>query len=83
MSRAQEVAGAFGDVGVFLPLALALVAINGLERVIDQGKVPGLEIFLDRWRRGRSFDGALRLRALEEKVTHETVVLTGEENDDA
>ena len=25
----------------------------------------------------RSFDGALRLRALEEKVTHETVVLTG------
>ncbi|MFN2484043.1 MAG: putative sulfate/molybdate transporter [Candidatus Limnocylindria bacterium] len=31
MSRAGEVAGAFGDVGVFLPLAIGLIAVNGLD----------------------------------------------------
>lgn len=34
MSRLREVAGAFGDVGVFLPLALALVAVNGLDPTV-------------------------------------------------
>lgn len=48
MSRAQEVAGAFGDVGVFLPLALALVAINGLDPTLVFG-LAGLYYLASGW----------------------------------
>src|SRR3990172_7010634 len=34
---AHEVAGAFGDIGVFLPLALGLIAVNGMDPTLVFG----------------------------------------------
>lgn len=44
----REVAGAFGDVGVFLPLALGLVAVNGLNPTLVFG-LAGLYYLLTGW----------------------------------
>ncbi len=46
--RAREVAGAFGDVGVFLPLALGLIAVNGLNPTIVFG-LAGVYYLLSGW----------------------------------
>jgi hypothetical protein len=44
----REVAGAFGDVGVFLPLALGLVAVNGLNPTLVFG-LAGLYYLVTGW----------------------------------
>ncbi|HEV8516646.1 MAG TPA: putative sulfate/molybdate transporter [Candidatus Limnocylindrales bacterium] len=46
--RLRDAAGAFGDVGVFLPLALALVAVNGLNPTIVFG-LAGLYYIASGW----------------------------------
>lgn len=47
-TRSHEVAGAFGDVGVFLPLALGLIAVNGLNPTLVFG-LAGLYYVLTGW----------------------------------